>query len=80
MVSYSPVYVSRTFKQCFGNNISTYLAERRMQEACALLVSTEWRVADIARSVGYTNYLNFAKRFKQIKEMAPNSFRKKYQL
>ncbi len=55
---------STLFKQYTGENFVNYLKEIRMQKAKELLIETDDKISDIARSVGFENEKHFMKVFK----------------
>jgi AraC-like DNA-binding protein len=68
-------YLGKLFKDEKGITIKNYLTSVRIQRACELLRNTEYTVADIARSVGYQDQLQFSKIFKKYRSVSPARFR-----
>ncbi|OUO63747.1 AraC family transcriptional regulator [Collinsella sp. An268] len=64
----------RLFKQATGSSWGTFLAERRMREARALLASGAG-VAETAREVGYRSPTSFSAAFAKAFGMSPQQFR-----
>lgn len=58
-------YLCRIFKEETGSTLQAYVIGLKMRRARELLLSTELRVGDVARSVGYTDVYNFSKMFKK---------------
>jgi two-component system response regulator YesN len=73
----SPVYFSRLFKRCTGENFSDYLVKSRMKKAVELMQQPEYKVYEISQMVGYKNSRYFAKIFKRFTELTPSDYRKK---
>lgn len=69
-------YISRKFKQHFGENLVEYLCRIRMDKARALLANPQLKIIEIARMVGYQDEKYFSKVFKKQTGMSPNAFRK----
>lgn len=61
----SPRRLSELFKACFGMTPQQYQLERRMQEAWALLETSDLSVQRIAEKVGYGNLAAFSDRFRR---------------
>lgn len=70
-------YLSRLFKEGFGENFSDYLARERINASLPLLVGiADMTVQDIAAAVGYTNALTFIRTFKKMTGNTPGNYRK----
>jgi AraC-like DNA-binding protein len=68
-------YLGKIFKDEKGNTIKNYLTGVRIQRACELLKNTDYTVANIARSVGYEDQLQFSKIFRKYRSVSPERFR-----
>lgn len=71
----NPYYVSHVFKDAYNVSPITYCIRRRIGEATRLLVSTEMKVWEIGRILGYDNQNYFSILFKRITGQSPNQFR-----
>lgn len=71
----TPAYVSGLFRKEVGENLTDYLAARRMQEACRLLETTELAVERVAEAVGIPSASHFCRLFKQRLGESPRRFR-----
>jgi AraC family transcriptional regulator, transcriptional activator of pobA len=69
-------YLNRTVKEVTGKPTSAHIAERIAAEAKALLLYTDWSVADIAYGLGFEYPTYFNNYFKRITGITPNSLRK----
>ncbi len=70
-------HLSRVFKKNTGTNFSEYLSERKLEEACRMLLSdNKMKVADIADALGYGNPTYFLSRFKAKYGVSPSAYRK----
>ncbi len=67
---------SYSFKQYTGMNFVNYLKEIRIAKAKELLETTDLRVNEISRQVGYDNEKNFMKIFKAYCGVTPGEYRK----
>ncbi len=72
----SPSYLSRTFKNVTGFNISKYIQLVRIREAQKLLRETDYRIIDVAELVGFSQIAHFNKVFKKITNLSPLKYRK----
>lgn len=68
-------YISDLFRKSTGKSFSRYLMTRRILNACILLRSTHRSVQDISEEVGYHDYGNFVRAFKQIMHTTPVRYR-----
>lgn len=64
------------FRGVFGQNISSYLRDLRMESAARMLESGDESVAEIAARVGYSNQGKFAAVFKQRYLATPLEYRR----
>lgn len=71
----SSSYLSRLFKDAFGENFVDYLAGVRVDAARRLLRETQSPIQEIAIQVGYANYMSFSRAFKKIVSATPGEYR-----
>jgi two-component system, response regulator YesN len=71
----STSYLSRLFKDEFGENFVDYLAQVRIGHAQQLLKETRETIHEIASRVGYTNYISFNRAFKKVTSTTPGEYR-----
>lgn len=76
MFSISETSLKNYFRGVFGQNISTYLRELRMNTAARLLETTMLPIAEIAEQVGYLNQSKFAAVFKKQFAISPLEYRR----
>jgi AraC family transcriptional activator of pobA len=69
-------YLNRSVKEVTGKPTSVHIAERIAAEAKALLLYTDWSVADIAYGLGFEYPTYFNNYFKRVTGNTPNSLRK----
>ncbi|MBF2735980.1 MAG: helix-turn-helix domain-containing protein [Betaproteobacteria bacterium AqS2] len=70
-----PSAFSRRFQRVTGNRFSDFVARVRVGHACALLMESDAKVADIAPRVGFNNLANFNRQFLHHKGVAPSEYR-----
>lgn len=68
-------YLSTLFKQSTSENLSTYLANLRMDKARQLLNDVQYPIAEVAKRSGYEDAKYFAKCFKKHMNMTPSEYR-----
>jgi two-component system response regulator YesN len=68
-------YLSRLFKDEFGEKFVDYLIRVRMDRAYSLLIETSEPVQDIALKVGYVHSFSFIRVFKKTVGLTPGDFR-----
>jgi AraC-like DNA-binding protein len=71
----SPAHFSRAFRRTFGESPHRYLLSRRLERAAALLRSTDWSVARIGTSVGFTSIGSFTTSFGRTYGVTPTAYR-----
>lgn len=74
--SFSPNYLGCIFKEATKENFSEYLIKKRLEEAHKMIVSTNYKIYEIADLVGYGNMKHFSKQFKEYFGAAPTEYRK----
>ncbi|MDO4621053.1 MAG: response regulator [Lachnospiraceae bacterium] len=76
LVHWNPAYLSRSFKDRTGENLSSYIAKTRMCRAAELLEQSDLKIHDIMLRVGYQKDQYFAKVFKEQHGVTPKEYRK----
>jgi AraC-like DNA-binding protein len=71
----SPAHFSRAFRRTFGESPHRYLLSRRLERAAALLRSTDWSVARVGTSVGFTSIGSFTTSFGRTYGVTPTAYR-----
>jgi AraC-like DNA-binding protein len=69
-------YLNRSVKEVTGKPTSVHIAEHIAAEAKALLLYTDWSVADIAYSLGFEYPTYFNNYFKRLTGVTPKTIRK----
>ena len=71
----SKEHLSRLFKKETGQNLFSYIIERKLLEGRRLLTETDSTLDDIAYSLGFSNGNYFSKVFKKNVGISPSSYR-----
>ncbi|RTE03065.1 response regulator transcription factor [Paenibacillus whitsoniae] len=71
----NPSYLSTLFKQKMGITFVDYVTQRRIEEAKRLLLTTERKIADIAKMTGFVNLRHFNRVFRAVTESTPRAYR-----
>lgn len=69
-------YFYEIFKNQTGISPQQFLIDYRMEAACKLLLQTNYKISDIARSVGYEDEFMFSRMFSKRKGISPTKYRK----
>ena len=76
---FSPAYLSRRFKQIFGQNFVNYLNELRLRQAAEEIRHSDSSITFIAVDNGFSSISTFYKLFKEEYGMQPLDYRKAFQ-
>lgn len=77
MFSISETSLKNYFRGIYGQNISVYLREIRMNAAARMLEKTKMPISKISEQVGYMNQSKFASVFKLQYNISPLEYRRK---
>ncbi|MHB1483425.1 MAG: AraC family transcriptional regulator [Saccharofermentanales bacterium] len=69
-------YVSHFFKKNTGITISDYIQKARINNACRLLLNTDYKVSEISHIVGYNDYKFFNEIFRKHINSSPLQYKK----
>ncbi|TDQ23875.1 AraC family transcriptional regulator [Tenacibaculum caenipelagi] len=69
-------HLNRSLKNITGKTTSQWISERTVKEAKALLLNSDWDIAEIGYSLGFEHPSNFNIFFKNQTGNTPNTFRK----
>jgi len=72
---YTPNYICRLFSRYLGTTFVSYSTKIRMDEAAALLKTTDKPVKEIAALCGYGDYFYFCRVFREKHACTPSSYR-----
>ena|GEM_PF-2067891 len=76
MIHFSNSYFSILFKNMVGVNFRKYVQKLRVENARTLLQTTEMKVYEVARSVGFTDVQYFNRVFKSTYNVTPDNYRR----
>lgn len=79
IVGMSQPTFSRHFKRATGQNFSDVLRKLRIAHARRLLVGKDTPISDICYAVGFSNFSNFNRQFRQEVGQTPREYRRKVQ-
>ncbi|MCF0069555.1 helix-turn-helix transcriptional regulator [Dyadobacter sp. CY261] len=68
-------HLNKILKETTGLTTTELIAGRIVQESKALLLHTDWTIAEIADSLGFSDFAHFAKFFKSGTSLSPGAFR-----
>lgn len=71
-----PNYLNALLKKYTGENVSSHIKNRLLEEAKVLLLQTEWTLQEIGTSIGFAEQPNFSQFFKKNTGLTPAAFRK----
>jgi len=71
----SPAAFSRYFKRLTGRNLTHFIGELRISQACKLLRETDLGIAEVAYEVGFGSLSNFNRLFKELKGLSPREWK-----
>ena len=74
----SPSSFSAYFKAETGQNYKAFLTTVRMDNALKMVLNTNLKSYEIAEKVGYNNVRRFVEAFRNMYDMTPSDYRKKY--
>ena len=64
------------FRREFNMSIGQYITDRRIKNACRLLISTSYSISEIASRCGFSDVYYFSNTFKKIQGISPSEYRK----
>lgn len=75
---YAQDYIRSHLKKITGKTPSEFLTQTRIEHACSLIqtYTHSLSLTEIAEHCGYTDYVYFSKKFKQLTGQSPQSYRK----
>jgi AraC-like DNA-binding protein len=68
-------HLNKALKETTGKTTSAIIADRKLQEARALLKYTQWTVSEIGFCLGFDELPHFINFFKKNSQITPRSFR-----
>lgn len=79
VAGYSRCYLTQLVRRLTGKTVYRWIVERRIAEACSLLLETSQTVENIAKAVGYQDTAHFFRQFRQLHGSTPQIWRKSHQ-
>lgn len=64
------------FRQAYGQSLTEFMTDRRVEHAQQLLTETSLRIADIGIRIGYENPSKFSAAFRKATGLTPSEYRK----
>ena len=74
----TPEYLSKLFHQIEGVTINAYIMRQKVQLAKNMLIYSDISVGEIATYLGFCSQSHMGKIFKEIEQMTPAQYRKRY--
>lgn len=71
----NPSYLSTIFKKVTGYNFYDYVNRTKVKKAKQLLAYTNYKVTDICRKSGFSDYRQFIRIFKKLEKRTPSQYR-----
>ncbi len=68
-------YISKLFKEEYGENLFVVIERIRIEKACELLKNTNFKIVDVSKSVGYNSDISFRRAFKKVTGLTPVEYK-----
>lgn len=78
LVSLSPGYFCRAFKESFGDTPHGYIMHARIERAQKLMIATPDPLSQIALASGHSDQAHFSRRFRQEIGESPSAWRRRH--
>lgn len=78
IMSLDSVYFTNLFSKALGLPPTQYIIKKRLEVAQRLLLSTDYKIKDIAIKAGFENHMYFSRIFKKKLKITPLSYRMTY--
>lgn len=79
LVSITPAYLSKFFKQEFETTLTDYITTIRLEHAYTDLLTTDYPILYIAEKNGFSNYQSFIQKFKNKYNATPFKIRQRHE-
>ena len=79
-VGLSKNFLCAAFKEIIGDTVFSFIHEKRIEKAKAMLIETRSSIEEIAHSCGFENISYFYRMFKKYTEVSPSNYRQHYRL
>lgn len=67
-------YTSTIFRKKTGDTFLHFVEQLRIKKACEMILTSEYKISEIAQAVGYTNDTSFRRSFKRITGISPSQY------
>lgn len=71
-------HFSKQFRKAFQLSPVQYIQQLKIKEAKLLLSQTDYKISEIAQSVGYPDVFSFSRAFKKLTGCSPNGYRRQH--
>lgn len=75
---YNEKYLTTFFKKAAGISLKSYIMERKMELAKALLTDTNLPISQIGYDIGFSDNHNFSNAFRKVTGQSPSDYRNTY--
>ncbi len=75
---YNEKYITTFFKKISGTSLKSYITERKMDLAKAMLADSNMPIAQIGYDIGFSDNHNFSNAFKKATGQSPSDYRSSY--
>lgn len=75
--SFNVDYMGKLIKNITGNSFTSFIKEKKLEQACCLLKLSQGSVIEIVNEIGYSNVSYFYKQFRQKYGVTPDEYRNK---
>lgn len=75
---YNEKYITTFFKKASGSSLKSYILNRKMELAKAMLTDTNTPIAQIGYDIGFSDNHNFSSAFKKVTSQSPSEYRNTY--
>lgn len=75
---YNEKYITTFFKRTGGTSLKSYILNRKMELAKAMLTDTNLPIAQIGYDIGFSDNHNFSSAFKKVTGQSPSGYRNTY--
>lgn len=73
-LGYSSCYLSHIFKSRMGMTLQQYLAQKKIEEAIALIETKKQTITSVSKILGFSSPQSFSKAFKRVKGVCPQQY------
>ena len=71
-------YLTRVFKEQFGQPVNSYLVQLRITQAKRMLRFTDHTIEAVAQDCGFSDANYFSRLFKKVEGITPGEFRRQW--